>query len=85
MKIKEDIVFATILKMGKWASIRKELEQLIVDNFFKNWKACLKSGRCQTKPSVKWPSSSQNVLKLNVDDVARGESILPSVGSVLTI
>lgn len=52
MKVKEDIVFATILKIGKWVSIRKELEQLTVDNFFNNWKACLKSGRWQTKRSV---------------------------------
>ena len=54
-----------------------------MDNFFNKWEACLESGHCQTKCSVNWPPSSQNVLKFNVDNSASGKSILVAVGSVL--
>ena len=53
-KDREDIVFMIVLKIAKWASIKKELEHLTLDNNLSNWEACLGSRCVKKKHLVTW-------------------------------
>eukprot|EP00268_Persea_americana_P062605 TRINITY_DN8040_c1_g2_i6.p1 TRINITY_DN8040_c1_g2~~TRINITY_DN8040_c1_g2_i6.p1 ORF type:complete len:254 (+),score=31.35 TRINITY_DN8040_c1_g2_i6:132-893(+) len=82
-KDREDIAFMIVLKIAKWASIKKELEHLTLDNILSNWEACLGSGCVKKKHLVTWSPPSPNVLKFNVDGAARGKPGPAGIGGIL--
>ena len=50
----EDLLSAVLLRITKWACVRKDFVDIKIDNIMQNWGVCLKMGALKKKRKVSW-------------------------------
>lgn len=72
-----------ILKVARWALVRKEFKSFSLSDILFNWEACMSCGRKKNNKIMPWTPPPVGAFKFNEDGASRGKPGPASIGGVL--